>query len=65
MAPPPKSYSIVVNANVGVGVLFTHTIWLSLPVKSVILSVGEIDTVPEIGEGEVVQPKLFPNRLNS
>ena len=45
--------------------LFTHTIWLSLPVKSVILSVGEIDTVPEIGEGVVVHPKLLPNRLNS
>ena len=45
--------------------LFTHTIWLSLPVKSVILSVGEIDTVPDIGEGVVVHPKLLPNKLNS
>ena len=25
-APPPNSYSIVVNANVGVGVLLTQTI---------------------------------------
>ena len=53
------------NAKVGVGVLFTQTIWLSLPVSSVILSVGEIDTVPEIGDGETVQPKLFPIKLNS
>ena len=64
-APPPNSYSIVVNAKVGVGVLFTQTIWLSLPVKSVSLSVGEIDTVPDIGEGVVVHPKLLPIKLNS
>ena len=51
---------MVVNAKVGVGYCLHKLFGYHYLLSNVILSVGEIDTVPEIGEGVLVQPKLFP-----